>query len=87
MKRFFSQAATEERNQTLNGSLASVTHAEVLVQRPLSPSARLIPIIFLGASEEQSVLIQPGVIEISLESFQEKETATGQLRFSRVRLK
>jgi len=64
MKRFLSQTATDDRNGKFNGALVCVTDAEVLAQRPLSPNAHFIPIVFLDASEkEQCVAIQPGVIE------------------------
>ena len=70
MKRFLSQTATDERNEKLNGALVCVTDAEVSVQRPLSPNGRFIPVVFLDVSEEeQSVAIQPGVIEFPHKPF------------------
>jgi hypothetical protein len=66
MKRFFSGTATDAKNQTLEGAIVSMTHAEILVQCPLPRNSRRIPVVFLGAfapDEEQPVRVRFAPIE------------------------
>ncbi len=53
MKIFFSWTATDGSNQSLKGSLVSLTNADVSGQRPLPRNGHPIPIVFLDASEEE----------------------------------
>src|SRR5437667_33046 len=75
MKRFFSWTATDGRNQSLKGSLVSLTRADVLVQRRSPRNGHRIPIVFLNTyaiEEEQRVPIRSGAIEFPRKTVSEK---------------
>ena len=65
MKRFFSWTATDGKNQTLKGTLASLANADVSGQRRWPQNGQRIPIAFLDAdaTEEQPVRVRVGTIE------------------------
>jgi len=87
MKRIFSWTAADDRNEELNGSLASVTHAEVSVQRPVPSNGHRIPIVFLTPATEEEQCVPIRRHQVSAQTDQQKEIAIGRPISARMLLK